>query len=83
MAFDCSDWCPVPSVVLAQPESDLSVEHRRTLMDDFPHVALDYGAKPAKLQFQSNVAKLQAAMDCHPRELWRLYPCDLEGNINT
>jgi hypothetical protein len=57
--------------------------HRRALMDDFTHVALDYRAKAAMLQFQSELAALQAAMDNHPRAVWRLYPRDLEVNINA
>ena len=57
--------------------------HRRALMDDFTHVALDYRAKAAMLQFQSELAALQAAMDSNPRAVWRLYPRELEVNINA
>jgi hypothetical protein len=57
--------------------------HRRALMDDFNHVALDYRAKAAILQFQSELAARQAAMDSHPRALWRLYPRELKVNINA
>ena len=57
--------------------------HRRALMDDFTHVALDYRAKAAMLQFQSELAALQAAMDSNPRAVWRLYPRELEININA
>jgi arachidonate 15-lipoxygenase len=57
--------------------------HRRGLMDDFNRVALDYRAKAAMLQFQSELAALQAAMDSHPRAVWRLYPHELKVNINA
>ena len=57
--------------------------HRRALMDDFTHIALDYRAKAAMLQFQSELAALQAAMDSHPWAVWRLYPRELEVNINA
>ena len=57
--------------------------HRRALMDDFTHVALDYRAKAVMLQFQSELATLQAAMDSHPWAVWRLYPRELEVNINA
>jgi hypothetical protein len=52
-------------------------------MDDFDDVALDYHAKAAMLQFQSELAALQAAMDSHPCAVWRLYPRELKVNINA
>ena len=57
--------------------------HRRALMDDFNRVALDYRAKAALLQFQSELAALQAAMESHPWAVWRLYPRELKVNINA
>jgi hypothetical protein len=57
--------------------------HRRALMDDFTDIALDYRAKAAMLQFQSELAALQAAMDSQPWAVWRLYPRELEVNINA
>ena len=57
--------------------------HRRALMDDFNHVALDYRAKAAMLQFQSELAELQAEMDSQPGAVWRLYPSELKVNINA
>ena len=57
--------------------------HRRALMDDFSHVALDDRARAAMLHFQNELAALQATMDSHPRAVWRLYPRDLEVNINA
>ncbi|MDT5075933.1 MAG: hypothetical protein QOJ80_570 [Mycobacterium sp.] len=57
--------------------------HRRALMDDFNRIALDYRAKAAMLQFQSELAALQARMDSHPSAVWRLYPRELKVNINA
>ena len=61
---------------------DLNV-HRRALMDDFTHLTLDYRAKAAMLQFQSELAALQADMDSHPGAVWRLDPRELTVNINA
>jgi len=57
--------------------------HRRALMDDFTHVALDDRAKAAMRGFQGELAALQADMETRPRTVWRLYPRDLEVNINA
>ena len=57
--------------------------HRRALMDDFNRVALDYRARAALLQFQSDLAALEAAMDSQPGAVWRLYPRELKVNINA
>ena len=56
---------------------------RRALMDDFNRLALDYRARAAMLQFQSDLAELQAQMESRPRAVWRLYPHDLKVNINA
>jgi len=52
-------------------------------MDDFNRFAPDYRAKAALLQFQSELAALQAAMESHPWAVWRLYPRELKVNINA
>jgi arachidonate 15-lipoxygenase len=57
--------------------------HRRALMDDFTRFALDYRAKAAMLQFQSELAQLEAATDSHPGAVWRLCPSGLKVNINA
>ena len=35
------------------------------------------------LQFQSELAALQAKMDSHPHAVWRVYPRELKVNINA
>ena len=35
------------------------------------------------LQFQSELAKLQAKMDSQPHAVWRIYPSELKVNINA
>ena len=35
------------------------------------------------IQFQSDLAKLQAQMDSQPHAVWRLYPNQLKVNINA
>lgn len=57
--------------------------HRRALMDDFTHVALDELGKQAMRRFQKELAALQADMETRPRTVWQLYPRDLEVNINA
>lgn len=57
--------------------------HRRALMDDFTRFALDDRARAAMLQFQSELAALQAELDSHPGAVWRLCPRDLKVNINA
>ena len=57
--------------------------HRRALMDDYSHLALDDRAKAAMAQFQSELATLQEEMESRPYAVWRLYPRDLEVNINA
>ncbi|MGO9383185.1 MAG: hypothetical protein ACLP4W_14115 [Mycobacterium sp.] len=56
---------------------------RRALMHDFDHIALDYRAKLAMIQFQSDLAALQVQMESQPRAVWRIYPRDLKVNINA
>jgi hypothetical protein len=56
---------------------------RRALIHNFDRLALDYRAKAAMLQFQTDLAVLQLKMDSRPRAVWRLYPRDLKVNINA
>jgi len=57
--------------------------HRRALMSNFDNVVLDYRAQLVMIQFQADLAKLQAKMNSEPRAVWRLYPSDLKVNINA
>ena len=57
--------------------------HRRALMHNFDDIALDYRAKLAMIQFQADLAKLQAEMDSQPYAVWKVYPRDLKVNINA
>ena len=80
-----NDFQPEPLDVyqrLVNANYNLNVP-RRALMDDFGRFALDYRAKAAMLQFQSELAALQAKMDSHPGAVWRLCPRDLKVNINA
>jgi hypothetical protein len=56
---------------------------RRALMHDFNRMALDYRAKAAMLQFQSDLAALQADMCSRPWAVWQLSPNELKVNINA
>jgi Lipoxygenase len=56
---------------------------RRALIHNFDHIALDYRAKLAMNQFQSELAALQLKMESQPRAVWRIYPRDLKVNINA
>jgi hypothetical protein len=56
---------------------------RRALMHNFNRLALDYRAKAAMLQFQTDLAVLQLKMDSHPHAVWQLCPRDLKVNINA
>ena len=56
---------------------------RRALMHDFSYFGLDPPAKAAMIQFQADLAKLQAKMESEPRAVWRVYPSDLKVNINA
>jgi hypothetical protein len=57
--------------------------HRRALMDDFNIVALDYRAQLVMIEFQTELAELQAQMEGQPYALWRVYPRHLKVNINA
>jgi hypothetical protein len=57
--------------------------HRRALMHNFDDIALDYRGKLAMIQFQADLASLQAKMESQPYAVWRLYPRDLKVNINA
>ena len=57
--------------------------HRRALMHNFDRLALDYRAKAAMLQFQTDLAVLQLKMDSRPHAVWRIYPRQLKININA
>jgi hypothetical protein len=56
---------------------------RRELMYDFSYFGLDPLAKAAMLDFQKDLATLQAKMDSQPRALWLVYPSALSVNINA
>ncbi len=56
---------------------------RRALLHNFDRLALDYRAKAAMLQFQTDLAVLQLKMDSRPGAVWRVYPRDLKVNINA
>ena len=80
-----NDFQPEPLDVyqrLVNANYNLNVP-RRALMDDFNRVALDYRARAAMLQFQSELAALQAKMDSRPHAVWRVRPSDLKVNINA
>jgi Lipoxygenase len=57
--------------------------HRRALMHNFSDLALDYRAKAAMLQFQTDLAVLQLKMDSQPHTVWKIYPRGLKVNINA
>ena len=79
------DFRPEPLDVyqrLVNANFNLNV-HRRALMHNFNRIALDYRAKAAMLQFQTDLAVLQLKMDTHPHAVWRVYPRDLKVNINA
>jgi hypothetical protein len=57
--------------------------HRRALMHNFSDLALDYRAKAAMLQFQTDLAVLQLKMDSQPHAVWKIYPRGLKVNINA
>jgi arachidonate 15-lipoxygenase len=57
--------------------------HRRALMHNFDHVALDDRGKVAMIQFRADLAALQAKMESQPRAVWRVYPRDFKVNINA
>jgi hypothetical protein len=57
--------------------------HRRALMHNFDDLALDYRAKAAMLQFQTDLSVLQLKMDSNPHAVWRICPRDLKVNINA
>jgi arachidonate 15-lipoxygenase len=56
---------------------------RRALIGDFTRFGLDYRAKAAMLQFQTDLAVLQLKMDSQPHAVWQLRPRDLKVNINA
>jgi arachidonate 15-lipoxygenase len=79
------DFQPEPLDVyqrLVNANFNLNV-HRRALMHNFDRLALDYRAKAAMLQFQTDLDVLQLKMDSQPHAVWRLHPHDLKVNINA
>ena len=52
-------------------------------MHNFDDLALDYRAKAAMLQFQTDLSVLQLKMDSNPHAVWRICPRDLKVNINA
>ncbi len=56
---------------------------RRPLMDNFDNIALDYRARLVMIQFQADLANLEAQMKSRPDAVWRLYPSQLKVNINA
>ena len=56
---------------------------RTPLINDFTPLALDDGGRQAFRDFQSNLQHLQRMMEREPWALWKLYPEDLEANINA
>lgn len=79
------DFRPEPLDVyqrLVNANYNLNVR-RRALIHNFDRLALDYRAKAAMLQFQTDLAVLQLTMDSRPRAVWRVYPRDLKVNINA
>ncbi len=56
---------------------------RTPLINDFSPLALDEAGRQAFRTFQTDLISLQRRMECEPWAVWRLYPNDLEANINA
>lgn len=56
---------------------------RTPLINDFAPLALDDAGRRAFRDFQANLQHLQRQMERQPWAPWKLYPEDLEANINA
>jgi len=56
---------------------------RIPLISDFTPLALDNGGRQAFRDFQTNLQDLQRRMEREPWAVWKVYPEDLEANINA
>ncbi len=57
--------------------------HRRELIHDFSHLALDAPGKAAMEKFNRELVALQASMEQQPWAVWKLYPRALKVSINA
>ena len=57
--------------------------HRRGLIDDFSHLALDDLGAAAMQRFCQDLQALQTDMEREPWAVWKLYPRVLKVNINA
>ena len=57
--------------------------HRRELIHDFSHLALDATGKAAMDKFNRDLVALQADMEQQPWAAWKLYPRALKVSINA
>jgi hypothetical protein len=56
---------------------------RTPLINDFSPLALDDKGKQAFRDFKKNLQDLQHHMAREPWAVWKIYPKDLEANINA
>lgn len=56
---------------------------RTPLINDFTPLALDEAGRQAFRDFQANLQDLQRRMEREPWAVWKLYPDNLEANINA
>jgi hypothetical protein len=80
-----ADGSPPPVDVyqrLVNANFNLNV-HRTALLTDFSDLALDAAGADAFRTFRSDLFSLQAELDAHPSEPWRMEPKRLKANINA